>query len=823
MQLNTGADINKKESQSVTIADGAIINVNFEVVGNALTASYPANGGVTNAKADYSSWYLNVQGAYNNWEPEGIKFDSDGYAKKTNQNIGDGEFEIKIWNGGDQFYGTGGVVKIGEWITLSQPDNKHMTIEKATSNCVFDVEYKAATNEMKLTLVSGNLKDDTEEPDPDPETSSLYVVGDGKIGNTGLGWDPANPYEVAGEEGVYTFTVTDFEKMKISTEKSETNNWDKFNNNAFCIDQRDNSDLSIDDLGKELKLYHGVGQDIIVPVKGEYDVVVTISDENSTIKVTPKFEIEEPVNTYFVHGKFSGNEDWTDYELVTDTEGKIYATGKVEVKGNDAQMGVKKMNGESQVAWFSAANGTERITGETKLTLKTDDIANMSIAEGTYVFSFKPENNEFTVTPVVDIPTIYIRGTMNDWHGTEMNYVRRNDNGELVYEIGFAEIADGAEFKFAKNAEGDDWGYINLGASSDDYTIYNRDNAKGLHNAGDSKNVHIAGPLKNAHIFLFYHPEADEQTTSSLVMIDTTPDKLDISGEVTEGWGTMVELQPTESVVTDKYEYDYMCSLDKMQGQFKVWFEAKNGGFGYGNTTGRYDLFNKQIAARNSGGNFDPVLTEGETGTTFDYGKVNVIFHYNPIGECYVLVIPREMYVVNYKAADQPSTMLYNPEGQTGTRNETVLSLQTELPGDGTYEYAGEVKNINGDFRVESHGKNVSFGAADENDRTFGEYFNPQESVTATKGAAANTGSHFTTDGMDLKGGAIKLTYTPETGEATLAVDGTATGVSDIAVDGNEAASAVRYYNLQGVRVDNPQHGVYIRVEGRTATKVMVD
>lgn len=49
----------------------------------------------------------------------------------------------------------------------------------------------------------------------------------------------------------------------------------------------------------------------------------------------------------------------------------------------------------------------------------------------------------------------------------------------------------------------------------------------------------------------------------------------------------------------------------------------------------------------------------------------------------------------------------------------------------------------------------------------------------------------------------------------------TVTAVSDIAVD-NDANAPVEYYNLQGVRVLNPAPGnVYIRVQGRTADKVM--
>ena len=46
------------------------------------------------------------------------------------------------------------------------------------------------------------------------------------------------------------------------------------------------------------------------------------------------------------------------------------------------------------------------------------------------------------------------------------------------------------------------------------------------------------------------------------------------------------------------------------------------------------------------------------------------------------------------------------------------------------------------------------------------------------------------------------------------------TGVDDILTD--DANAPVEYYNLQGVRVANPESGLYIRVQGKKATKVLV-
>ncbi len=47
------------------------------------------------------------------------------------------------------------------------------------------------------------------------------------------------------------------------------------------------------------------------------------------------------------------------------------------------------------------------------------------------------------------------------------------------------------------------------------------------------------------------------------------------------------------------------------------------------------------------------------------------------------------------------------------------------------------------------------------------------------------------------------------------------TGIEDIYAPGVNDGT-VRYYNLQGIRVDNPEHGIYIRQQGNTTTKVVV-
>lgn len=46
-------------------------------------------------------------------------------------------------------------------------------------------------------------------------------------------------------------------------------------------------------------------------------------------------------------------------------------------------------------------------------------------------------------------------------------------------------------------------------------------------------------------------------------------------------------------------------------------------------------------------------------------------------------------------------------------------------------------------------------------------------------------------------------------------------GIEDVVVD-NDNNAPVEYYNLQGIKVENPENGIYIRVQGNTVTKVLI-
>ena len=57
-------------------------------------------------------------------------------------------------------------------------------------------------------------------------------------------------------------------------------------------------------------------------------------------------------------------------------------------------------------------------------------------------------------------------------------------------------------------------------------------------------------------------------------------------------------------------------------------------------------------------------------------------------------------------------------------------------------------------------------------------------------------------------------------GKTSEAVGGVSTGISDIEID--SANGEAEYFNLQGIRVDNPTNGIFIRRQGSKVEKVVI-
>lgn len=94
-----------------------------------------------------------------------------------------------------------------------------------------------------------------------------------------------------------------------------------------------------------------------------------------------------------------------------------------------------------------------------------------------------------------------------------------------------------------------------------------------------------------------------------------------------------------------------------------------------------------------------------------------------------------------------------------------------------------------------------------------------------TTGVIFNGGGNGTLQTVNIDGALLQHGHLykghPGNGNAAITDEGAFSGISDVMVDADDNAAPV-FYNLQGVRVDNPGPGMYIVRQGRKVTKQIV-
>ncbi len=110
-------------------------------------------------ETDYTTWYFNVVGNFNEWIDNGITFDENGYAVHEDLAIGTSEFKIKIWNGSaTSWYSTGTAVAVGESIVIAGNSDINMTIEGAAEGDLFNVAFDVTTGTMVVSKADSGVE-----------------------------------------------------------------------------------------------------------------------------------------------------------------------------------------------------------------------------------------------------------------------------------------------------------------------------------------------------------------------------------------------------------------------------------------------------------------------------------------------------------------------------------------------------------------------------------------------------------------------------------------------------------------------------------------
>lgn len=143
---------------------GEKFNVTFDCATRTLT--------VTSAgAADYTTWYVNVIGEFNDWQDNGVAANEEGVAVHEALPIGTSQFKIKIWNGSDVYLSTGGEIATDTPVVINGNNDNNMTIAGATENDKYNVTFDCSNNTLIVTKVNN------EEPPTPVVPETLYLIG----------------------------------------------------------------------------------------------------------------------------------------------------------------------------------------------------------------------------------------------------------------------------------------------------------------------------------------------------------------------------------------------------------------------------------------------------------------------------------------------------------------------------------------------------------------------------------------------------------------------------------------------------------------------
>lgn len=191
------------------------------------------------------------------------------------------------------------------------------------------------------------------------------------------------------------------------------------------------------------------------------------------------------------------------------------------------------------------------------------------------------------------------------------------------------------------------------------------------------------------------------------------------------------------------------------------------------------------------------------------------VYLYRLIDKEYDTEVPEELYIHGhfydrYYDLDKPVAM-------EKTGDKTFSSSDIMLGGNA--DHTGDALSFVLTTHIPTASVARSHESADWARLTEGKVYH---SGGKTAAADVNDGSEITpytvdehdyyTISADFSGYAPVITATRQ--------NGTTTGVEDVDTDATDAP--VEYFNLQGVRVDNPGAGIFIRRQGKTVTKVVV-
>ncbi len=635
----------------------------------------------------------------------------------------------------------------------------------------------------------------------DPDQPNLYIVG--KAAND---WDFFNPIVVRptpGKNNIYSFDIDSSESpnldgtyFKMTTMDPRTNGGSaafKAEGCAWHTNELNATNPNVLGNSKTLPLYPGNADNIKTPWIGKWHFIVDLNEKTITATTeTPRPAIDEPEHVYLV-GNIDGE---TDGRIEIAGNKGIYKITNVSLTGTDAAQFAFVADATDFGAYI---NGTE-IEGEDTFYQSAN---NWTVAPGNYDIALSLNTFKVTIAPHI-----------------------------------FAELEDvtPAGYDFDKYEVGSAWKFAELPATTTSGTW-----------------TAPAGIYKQENM------DADGQVTA-LHLAGVALDKQDADGLLTDRTKAFaIGKHPSELVgnclvYTQNYSPGhYRCSwpnttINKTQGMqlsfyadptkidgsdanhpvrfrmvFQILYRGRHAQPGVNEIPNVYaSAVNNTSAWATS---FNGV-SDNEVGPNYPVHH-SMFYKWENEGET-IAEIPEEKVLVDGGAgANEPwdvNPTTKEPLEQGGYSTRYLINSERFV----VYEYDFYGKPANGTLAV-----HVNFGAGDYATYVFKEikFFNVlngeellgQAGASKAPARVANAEKPFVTNtaaGSLL--GTRSISYRYYTPEGVKEFDVETSGIDNVVVDTDDSDAPVEYYNLQGIRVENPANGIYIKRQGSKATKVLI-
>ena len=759
--------------------------------------------------------YVNVPGVFNDWKDNGVEPNASGISTHANLPIGNTGFKVKVWDGAkDNWYSTGGAVNTGEWVKISGNADANMTVEGATATSAYKVEFNVNTNSIRLTDLSGS-----ETPVDPVEPGTVKYELNANMFN-GTNWEQKELVAVEGQEDVYSVKATVAAmpaeggyNFSIKKTEGETVTW--------ITSAAENTTVQI---GADKKNAAKVGgQDWWMTEAGEFTFTFNAKAmELVVVKEGGETPEPQPATYTLWYGKDASDTEagiaWKSAELegealsakITVESGVNFnivgSDNKVYMAAKDADSTVK--NGEAMQAILQAG----------------DNAQNFWIAEaGTYTVSFDAKDLKVTVTweaqetPDPQPGTVKYELNSNMFNGTnwEQKELVAVEGQEDVYSVKATVAAMPAEggYNFSiKKTEGETVTWITSAAENTTVQI-----------GADKKNAAKVGGqdwwMTEAGEFTFTFnakamelvvvkeggetPEPQPATYTLWYGKDASDTEAGIAWKSAELEG---------EALSAKITVESGVNFNIVGSDNKVYMAAKDAD----STVKNGEAMQAILQAGDNAQNFW-IAEAGTYTVSFDAKdlKVTVTWEAQETPE---IEMPAELYVIgdldgeswnpmNGVKMEKVDNTFVATVRLTAVATENVRGFREA--GKAYYSFATKLATVSGDDGWNQVNEGDRYGAeAKDTPMTLD---NPLKLVKYAAGvnasAAASWGVNpgWYTITADFENMTVKVNV-PSGIEVLNAMD---------------AAEEAIYFNLQGVRVVNPENGVYIRVANGKSQKVV--